>query len=140
MSSEIKKAILFTDGGARGNPGPGAIAAVLKDYKNKLIKKDGRYVGTSTNNEAEYQALILGMELAAAENIKSLICKMDSELVVNQLNGLYKVKAAGIMGFVKKVREMEKDFDELIYKHIPRAENHEADSLVNEILDSSLSK
>ena len=139
MSSEIKKTILHTDGGARGNPGPGAIAAVLRDHKENLIKKDGRYIGTSTNNEAEYQALILGIETAVSSGIKKLTCKLDSELVVKQLNGLYKVKAASIMGFFKKVKELEKHFDEITYKHIPRTENKEADTLVNEILDSSLS-
>jgi len=138
MSNEIKKAILYTDGGARGNPGPGAIAAVLKDPKGNIIGKNGKYIGTSTNNEAEYQALILGIEIAVSTGIKRLTCKMDSELVVKQLNKIYRVKVDRIRAFFRKIKELEKNFDEINYTHIPRIENKEADLLVNEILDSSL--
>ena len=83
---------LFTDGGARGNPGPGAIGVVFKDDGGKIVFELGKYLGKCTNNEAEYEALITGLETAIEKKYSELTCHLDSELVVKQLNGLYKVK------------------------------------------------
>ncbi len=130
-----KSYTLFTDGGSRGNPGPAAAGVVIKDPKGKNLKKAGKYLGIKTNNEAEYQALILGMKAAILEEIKELTCILDSELIVKQLNGLYKVKSANLKKYFKTIREMEKNFISIEYNHVKRQKNKEADEMVNHILD-----
>jgi len=129
--------ILNTDGGARGNPGPGAAGAVLKDDAGNVIKEVGKYLGVSTNNEAEYQALILGLTLATELKVHELICKLDSELVVNQLNGFYKVKNEKLGVLFKTVKNLQKNFSSIKFVHIPRTQNKEADALVNATLDTA---
>jgi ribonuclease HI len=127
---------LNTDGGARGNPGPSAIAAVLKSTDGSITKELGRYIGHATNNEAEYQALIMGLELAKDEKVKNLKCLLDSELVVKQLNGEYKVKISHLKEHYKKIKDLEKNFELITYNHVRREQNKEADALVNKVLDS----
>jgi ribonuclease HI len=129
---------LFTDGGARGNPGPGAIGAVIKDAETKRVATLGKYLGTCTNNEAEYAGLIEGMRLALEKDIRELECFLDSELVVKQLNGIYKVKNNKLAEFFATVKELEKQFSAISYRHIPREKNSEADALVNQTLDEKL--
>jgi len=129
--------ILNTDGGARGNPGPGAAGAVLKDDAGNVIKEVGKYLGVSTNNEAEYQALILGLTLATELKVRELVCKLDSELVVNQLNGFYKVKNEKLGVLFKTVKNLQKNFSSIKFVHIPRTQNKEADALVNATLDTA---
>lgn len=127
---------LNTDGGARGNPGPAAGAAVIKDNQGSIVKQLGKYLGTSTNNDAEYQALIMGVELAKELGIKKLKCILDSELVVKQLNGEYKVKIDRLKVYFGKIKSAEKDFDLISYEHVRRESNKEADALVNQVLDA----
>ncbi len=130
------KFVLFTDGGARGNPGPAAAGAFLctpeKDYRKEL----GVYLGEATNNEAEYRALVIGMEAALKAGAKKLVCYLDSELIVKQLKGLYKVKNERMKSYYDEVKELEKELDKISYKHVPREKNKKADSLVNEVLDN----
>ena len=126
---------LHTDGGARGNPGPAAAGIVLEGPDGKIVKRFGHFLGHATNNEAEYQAVILGLETALAENVKELECFLDSLLVVSQLNRLYKVKDARMKVFRDKVRDLEKSFAKVSYTHVPRNKNAHADDLVNEVLD-----
>lgn len=129
--------VLNTDGGARGNPGPGAAGIVLHDDKGNTIFKMGKYLGISTNNEAEYQALIFGLKMTYEENPNdSLTCVLDSELVVNQLKGTYKVKNKRLAVLYEKVKEFEAKFKKVEYIHVLRAQNKEADALVNRVLDS----
>jgi ribonuclease HI len=130
------KIILNTDGGARGNPGPAAIAAILKDVDGAIIKELGIYIGKTTNNEAEYRALLEGVKCAADKKADELDCYLDSELVVKQLTGEYKVKNANIKKFWTEIKKLEKNFKKITYTHVPREENFEADALVNEVLDS----
>lgn len=132
-----KNIIINTDGGARGNPGPAAIGVVISDEEGKIIKEFGRYLGVATNNQAEYKALI-----AALEEMKnmdfgdvSIECLLDSELVVRQLNGQYKVKNEGIAPLFLQVRNLQNSFKSIIFKHIPREKNKRADFLVNESLN-----
>ncbi|MEK7167857.1 MAG: ribonuclease HI family protein [Patescibacteria group bacterium] len=127
------KATLFTDGGARGNPGPAGIGAVLKI--GDKIHRHKRYLGVSTNNQAEYQALIMGLEQAKQEGVEELECFLDSELVVKQLNREYKVKDQDLALLFVKVWNLMSGFKKVTFKHVFREQNKEADLLVNEIID-----
>ena len=127
-------ATLYTDGGARGNPGPAGIGFVLTISDKEKIYHRG-YIGKATNNQAEYKALIAGMERAKAEGVDELTCYLDSELVVKQLAGEYKVKDAGLKPLHAQVCSLMGDFGKTDFSHVPRNENKEADALVNEALD-----
>lgn len=129
---------IFTDGGARNNPGPAGIGIVFKDGNGNTIERHKKYIGEKTNNQAEYEALIAALEKASGKAEK-LECYLDSQLVVNQATGAYKVKNAEIRELLFKVKNLEQDFSEVHYFHIPREQNKEADKLVNEALDEHLS-
>jgi ribonuclease HI len=131
------KYILHTDGGARGNPGPAAAGVVLTDLDGNTVTKLGSYLGEITNNEAEYRALILGLQTAINEGTLELDCYLDSELVVKQLNGEYRVKNENLKGFWKQVKDLEFQFQSITYNHVKRNKNKDADSLVNEVLDAA---
>lgn len=128
--------ILYTDGGSRGNPGASAIAAFLLDCDNILFDFTGKYIGTGTNNSAEYLALIEGLSLAKKHGIKNLMCYLDSELVVKQLNGQYSVKHDEMKKLFDKVSDLKKEFDAVEFIHVERTKNKFADKLVNTILDA----
>ena len=136
--------VVFTDGGARGNPGPAAIGVVIKTENTKIIAQISKTIGVKTNNEAEYQALINGLEYLSQNKDKLEISSQtiidfycDSMLIVNQVNGLFKVKESRMREFIYKVRELEMQIPGKIYYHlIPREKNHEADVQVNQALDS----
>jgi ribonuclease HI len=128
-------ATLFADGGSRGNPGPAASAAVLLDPGGELIEEIGAYLGVATNNVAEWTALVLGLEAAAKRGIRRLGVRMDSELVVKQLGGEYRVKHAGLQPLYARARRLLRDFAEVEIRHVPRKQNALADALVNRVLD-----
>lgn len=125
---------IFTDGGARGNPGPAGIGAVAYDEKNNLIFKISEYIGEGTNNQAEYKALLAAMEKAKGKT-DELECYLDSELVVKQLNREYKVKNQDLAPIFLKIYNLSLSFKKVIFKHIPREQNQEADALANEAMD-----
>ena len=128
---------VYTDGGSRGNPGKAAYGFVV--YKEgQIIKKGNGYIGIATNNYAEYTALVEAFNWLRQEYESGISVNfyLDSQLVVNQLNGLYKVKNHEIRGFVLKIRGFEKEFDSVSYKHVPREMNKEADAQVNLALDA----
>ncbi|HVN68148.1 MAG TPA: ribonuclease HI family protein [Candidatus Binatia bacterium] len=129
------EAVLFADGGARGNPGPAASAAVLLEPDGELIEEIGAYLGVATNNVAEWTALVLGLEAAAKRGIRRLRVRLDSELVVKQLGGEYRVKHAGLRPLYERARRLLREFSEVEIRHVPRAENALADRLVNRVLD-----
>lgn len=131
---------LFTDGGARGNPGPGAAGAVIFDEKGTLVAEKGLFLGTCTNNEAEYLALKLGIDLAIENKIDELNCNLDSELVVKQLNGQYKVKNERLEVLFKEVKLLVVKFSKITFTHIPRTKNKHADQIVNTVLDSTMTQ
>ncbi len=131
---------LYTDGGSRGNPGPAAIGVVIKDDKGINVFEMAKYIGNGTNNEAEYTALEEGLSEAVKRNITELTCYLDSELVVKQLNGLYKVKNERIAVLYQRVKKLTENFNSLKFIHVPRSKNHEADALVNKALDARLMK
>lgn len=131
----MEKILLYTDGGSRNNPGPAATGFVLKDESGKILKKGGTFLGLATNNEAEYQALIEGLTEAKKFNPQSLTCFLDSSLVVNQLNGVFKIKEARLRQLVFEVKKLEPNFASVRYQYISREKNKEADALVNKVLD-----
>lgn len=127
---------LFTDGGARGNPGPAAAGVVLKDEKGNVVVEMGMHLGVCTNNEAEYRALILGLNTAKKHGVSEVSCFLDSELVVKQLKGEYKVKNQKLKSFFNEVKKLELGFASVKYQHVFREKNKEADALVNQVLDA----
>ncbi len=132
----MEKLCLYTDGGSRGNPGPAGVGIVLIDDKGTILKQEGRYLGEKTNNEAEYEALIWGMTQALSLKPQSLDCFLDSQLVVNQLNGFYRIKKAHLQPLATKIKSLEKLLGKVSYIYIPREENSIADNMVNEALDN----
>ena len=126
---------LYTDGGSRGNPGVAAGAFVICKMDDNVVEKSGFYIGITTNNQAEYQALLKGLQRSAELGIRKLNVFMDSELVVKQLNGLYKIKNKNLEPLFRQVKELAERFDEISFTHVPRALNKEADNEVNRILD-----
>ncbi len=142
----MAKLITYTDGGARGNPGPAAGGAVIKNDTGEIILKTSKYFGETTNNVAEYEALILALEKAKgifkAQKIKNkdLECYLDSELVVKQLNHEYKIKDEGMQKLFIKAWNLTLDFDDVKFIHIPREENKLADEMVNRELDGQEKK
>lgn len=127
---------LFTDGGSRGNPGEAAIGCVLEDpARGVTLKEHAERIGIETNNVAEYKALIKGLDIAASFHPNRLICHLDSELIVRQVNGEYRVKMETLQPLFDEIKRREMEFPDIIFKHIPRSDNHRADALVNKALD-----
>ena len=138
--------VVFTDGGARGNPGPAAIGFIIKDTYGQILVEQGKCIGQTTNNVAEYQAVIealtwLKNNFKMKETLNNQIdFFLDSNLVVNQLNGFFKIKDAKLKNLIIKVRSLEKEINEKIFYHfIPRQKNYHADFLVNQTLDKKFS-
>lgn len=130
------KATIYSDGGARGNPGPAGIGVVLKyDGKQETFKK---YIGETTNNQAEYQAVILGLEKAREIKAQEVDVFLDSELVQQQLNRKYKVKNKDLAPLFVKAWNLAIGFKKIKYVHIRRSDNKLADKLVNEAIDEAL--
>lgn len=123
------------DGGARGNPGPAAIGVVIRDPEGLIIDEHGERIGEATNNVAEYKALLRGIQRAAELGATELELVGDSELVVRQVEGSYKVKNAGIKPLHAEVKQALTAFDAWSIHHVRREMNAEADRLVNEVLD-----
>ena len=141
----MKKIIIFTDGGSRGNPGKAAIGVVFCNEKEQEIKKYGEYLGDNlTNNEAEYQAVIFALQKFKAlfgkkiASVSDVELRSDSELLVNQMNGIYKVEDEKIQRFFIEIWNLKIDFKSVKFKAIPRERNREADRLVNEAIDNHM--
>jgi ribonuclease HI len=130
----VKLVTLFTDGGARGNPGPAAIGYLIKENK-AVIAEHGECIGETTNNVAEYIALLSGLRHAHKLGASEVHCKLDSLLVVEQLNRRYKVKDANLAKLFTKVWNLCQEFKRVTFTHIRREENVQADKLVNRALD-----
>ena len=126
---------LYTDGGSRGNPGPSAGAFLICKMDGNVVEKSGFYIGIATNNQAEYQALLKGLNRSQTLGVRKLNVFMDSELIVKQLNGVYKIKNKDLEPLYRQVKNLAAGFDETSFTHVPRALNKEADTEVNRILD-----
>jgi ribonuclease HI len=133
----LAEAKLYTDGGSRGNPGPSASGFAILDMKDQVIVKEGMYLGITTNNQAEYQALKLGLEQAKKMNIATVHVYMDSMLVVNQMKGIFKVKNRDLWPIHEAIEQLVTQFKRVSFTHVPREFNKLADAAVNEALDAA---
>jgi len=124
------------DGGARGNPGPSAYGVVVRNAKGEIIAELSDYLGLQTNNFAEYSGLLAVLEFAVKENYSSLSVISDSELMVKQMKGQYKVKSPGLLELYTRARSLVRKLEHFSIQHVLRAQNRDADHLVNEVLDS----
>jgi ribonuclease HI len=129
--------LIFSDGGARGNPGPAAIAFKIKSEEGRSLASDASCIGTATNNQAEYKALLAALEVAASLKPEKVTCYLDSELVVKQLLGEYRVKDAELKHFWNAVQEYKGRFVEIRFVNVPRTHQviREVDDMVNLALD-----
>lgn len=131
------RARLFTDGGARGNPGPAAFAYVIETEDGTVLAAHGEAIGVATNNVAEYRALVEGLRKAAELQLDELEVVSDSELLVNQMRGDYKVKNEALRELWLDASDLERKLGKVTYTAVRREQNELADSLVNEALDAS---
>jgi ribonuclease HI len=133
----VKKLVVInTDGGARGNPGPAGIGLVIKSETGELLYSHGAHIGDATNNVAEYSALIKALEESVNLGATNLRIQMDSELIVKQMQGIYKIKQPALQELATKVLALLKKFDSYSFIHVRREYNKEADALVNKALDA----
>jgi ribonuclease HI/pterin-4a-carbinolamine dehydratase len=139
-SLQVKEIKLYADGGSRGNPGPSASGYVLLDMNDTIIFKSGVYLGITTNNQAEYQALKFGLEEAKKLGVREVNVYMDSLLVINQMKGIFKVKNRDLWPIHEAIKELAKQFKKVVYTHVPRELNKLADAEVNTTLDAELGK
>lgn len=124
------------DGGARGNPGPAAYGVIVRDAKGEVIAEFSDYLGIQTNNYAEYSGLLAALDFAVRERHLSLKVLSDSELLVRQMQGRYKVKSPGLIDLYDRARALVRKLEHFSIEHVLRQYNREADSLVNQVLDS----
>ena len=129
------KALLYTDGGARGNPGPAAFGYVLEAEDGTVLASHGERIGVATNNVAEYRALIAGLRRAAELHVPRIEVVSDSELLVKQMRGEYRVKNEELRRLSLEAKRLERELAKVEYRHVRRAQNELADRLVNEALD-----
>src|SRR5216684_755990 len=125
------------DGGSRGNPGPASYGVVIRDPRGEVVAKLKKYIGRSTNNVAEYYGLIAALDYAQSHGIRALRVESDSELLVKQMRGQYKVKSADLRPLFERARKMAQALDSFRIDHVYREQNREADALANEALDET---
>ncbi|MGK2896765.1 MAG: reverse transcriptase-like protein [Candidatus Saccharimonadales bacterium] len=130
------KVIAYSDGGSRGNPGPSASGFVILNEHEDVLHQGGMYLGITTNNQAEYHGIRLGLEKALEMGAKEVDFRMDSLLAVNQLNGIYKIKNRELWPIYERIKELAAEFDKVTFTHVRREFNQLADGMVNKILDA----
>lgn len=130
----VRKVIIHTDGAAEPNPGPAAIGATIKDEQGRILASISQPIGRATNNQAEYRAVIAGLEKASELGAKHIDIKLDSQLVVRQINGRYRVKNAALKLLYQRVEKLLSQLESFTITHIPRERNKEADRLANRAL------
>lgn len=131
---KTKRVVIFTDGAAEPNPGPAAIGVIIKDEQGKLLARISQRIGKATNNQAEYRAIIAALEKAISLDAKHVEVNSDSELVVKQINGKYRVKKASLKPLYQEVKKLQSLLGSFTITHIPRQQNTEADNLANTAL------
>ena len=135
---KAKRVTIWVDGASRGNPGQAAIGVIIKDEQGKIITRISRRIGTTTNNQAEYSAIIVALEKVIESGITHVEIKSDSELVVKQINGGYRVKKATLKPLYQQVKQSQGLLEGFAITHIPRRQNAAADRLANMALDSAV--
>jgi len=133
----VKRAVLYADGAARGNPGPAGAGAALLDEDGRLVAEVMRYIAHTTNNVAEYTALIIGLEAAREHDVQDLEIRMDSKLVVEQMNGNWKIKHPNLRPLAMQAGALLASFPKRLIRHIPREQNTTADALANRAIDDA---
>ena len=133
--------LIRTDGGARGNPGPAGIGVVIEDADTgEVIEEHAKYLGRATNNQAEYKAVLLGLERCAELGAKEVDVLADSELLVKQANGEYRVKNVELARLFLQLRNLEQSFKHVRYRHVRREQNKAADALANKAMDQGMGR
>jgi len=135
MSHKYEILTAYTDGGARGNPGPAAIGVVLLDEKGQVVAEVSKYIGQATNNVAEYLAVVYALQEALYRKASKVVINTDSQLVAKQIMGKYKVKDQNLLKFRDLILNLFRGFDKVEVREIPREENDKADGLVNRAID-----
>lgn len=135
FSDTAREVVVYSDGGSRGNPGPSASGYVVYGASGDMLFEGGKYLGITTNNQAEYQAVRLGLEKALELNAQIVSFRVDSQLVANQLTGLYQVKNRDLWPIHESIKDLIKRFKKVTFTHVRREFNTEADAMVNKILD-----
>ncbi len=130
----VRKVIIHTDGAAEPNPGPAAIGATIKDERGRILASISQRIGWATNNQAEYRAVIAGLEKASELGAQHVDIMLDSQLVVRQINGRYRVKNAALKLLYQRVKELQGSLESFTITHIPRERNKGADRLANRAL------
>lgn len=129
---------IYTDGGARNNPGPAAIGVIIKNEQNQILKKISKYLGVTTNNQAEYYAVIEALKVALGFKVEIINIYLDSQLVAEQLNRKFKIKDKDLAPLFVQIWNLSLKFKKITFNHIPREQNKEADKLVNQCLDKNI--
>ena len=133
----MRRLVIYADGAARGNPGPAGIGVVMEDERGRVLKEVSQFVGQKTNNQAEYMALIQGLEAAAEYQADAILVRLDSELLVHQLKGEYKVKSPLLKPLRSQVQELLARYKVVGIEHIERQYNRAADRLANRAIDAA---
>ncbi len=128
------------DGGSRGNPGPAAYGVLIRDARGEVVASLKKYIGRFTNNVAEYYGLIAAMDYAQSHGVRAIRVESDSELLVKQMRGLYKVKSADLQPLFERAKKMSQAFESFRIDHVYREQNREADALANQALDETEGK
>ncbi len=136
---EVRRVVVFSDGAARGNPGPAGAGAVILDGAGRVLAKLGRFLGRQTNNVAEYEGLLLGLRRARAMGAREVEVRADSQLLVRQLEGSYAVKNEALRRLHAEALALLRAFDRYQVVHVPRGENKLADEMSNRAIDERLS-
>lgn len=127
--------VIYADGGARGNPGPAGLGVVIKDKRGKIISEISQFIGQTTNNQAEYEAVIEALRQAKKLKATSLEIFLDSSLLTGQLSGNFRVKNQGLKELFREAQDLSSQFSRVVFKYIPRRENKQADKLVNKAIN-----
>lgn len=135
-TTNLSHAIIYSDGGSRGNPGPSAAGFVLMNSQEHVVHEGGMYLGVTTNNIAEYHGVRLGLEKALQMGVKRVDFRVDSLLVVNQMNGVYTIKNRELWPIYERIQELVRSFDKVTFTHVKREFNQLADGMVNKILNA----
>ncbi len=135
MAHKYETLTVYTDGGARGNPGPAAIGVILFNEKGQVVAEVSKYIGQATNNVAEYLAVVYALQEALCRKARRVVIKTDSQLIARQITGKYKVKDQNLLKFRDLILHLFQGFDKVEIHEIPREENNKADDLVNKAID-----